>query len=376
MGFGSGVPSLPLKGVNMHRQGWLSVLAGLALASGAAVANTVTQNLSWTINRTGATAKYRVVAYGDSIFAGYYGSISYVAKRASPYVDAEYAQKQWNSNIEMYRRAKSGAVASDIYNNKIVNERSYMQATNTRIVMFEMCGNDFLQARSSFNNQTGTCDYSVLANALANCTTYQLKAMQYINANAYAGTRLKMIVNLYYPGYDADNVNTSCKDATTGAPVNKQSKFLPYLAQSNWRACNFAAQNGFACVDAFANYMGADYDTNGDGLVDSAGLAWKAGETEAAYVNRISVTLRSTVRDANRHLVDSATSYDYIQSDDTHPTYTGSTKYVGLFGGTGSGSGAPDYTDAQIVSGKNPVWNRFGHEETGWATSLFTPATP
>ena len=40
-----------------------------------------------------------------------------------------------------------GAVASDIYNNKIVSERSYMQATNTRIVTFEMCGNDGLQAR-------------------------------------------------------------------------------------------------------------------------------------------------------------------------------------------------------------------------------------
>ena len=46
------------------------------------------------------------------------------------------------------RRAKSGAIASDIYNNKIVAERSYMQATNTRIVTFEMCGNDYLQARS------------------------------------------------------------------------------------------------------------------------------------------------------------------------------------------------------------------------------------
>ena len=363
-------------GIRAQRNVQAIAFLGLALASSAAAANTITQNLSWTINRSGVTSKYRVVAYGDSIFAGYYGSISRVAKRAAPYVDAEYAQKTWNSNVELYRRAKSGAVASDIYNNKIVSERSYMQATNTRIVMFEMCGNDFLHARSNLNGQSGTCNYGVLDTALTNCTKYQEKAMQFINSNAAAGTKVKMIVNLYYPGYEADNVNTPCNDPTTGAPINKQDKFLPYLAQSNWRACNFAAQYGFVCADAFAHYMGADYDSNGDGVVDSDGLAWRAGEAEADYVNRISVALRSTVRDANTHFASSGTSYDYIQSDNTHPTYTGATVGVGFFGGTGRGSGAPDYTDAQMPVGKNPVWNQLGHERMGWSSSLSTPASP
>jgi hypothetical protein len=76
------------------------------------------------------------------------------------------------------------------------------------------------------------------------------------------------------------------------------------------------------------------------------------------------------------HFVSPGTSFDYIQSDNTHPTYTGGTVFVGFFGGTGSGSGAPDYSGAQIVGGKNPVWNRFGHERMGWALSLLTPATP
>jgi lysophospholipase L1-like esterase len=352
----------------------LALLA--VLVSSAAAANTITQNLSWTINRSGATQKYRVVAYGDSIFAGYYGSISSVAKRAAPNVDGDYAQKAWNANIEIYRRAKSGAVASDIYNNKIVAEKSYMQAANTRIVMFEMCGNDFLQARSSFSKQTGACNYAPLDAALANCTSYQEKAMQFINANAGAGTKVKMIVNLFYPGYDADNVNAGCTDPTTGLPVNKQQKFMPYVAQSNWRACNFAKTYKFACVDSFAQYMGADYDSNGDGVVDSVGLAWSEKDTEASYVTRISETLRSTVRDANTHFVSAGLSYDYIQSDNTHPTYTGKTVSVGFFGGTGSGSGAPDYTDLDMVSGPNLVWNQLGHERMGWATFLSSPATP
>src|SRR5512139_4071743 len=180
-----------------------STLAVLTVSS-QAMANTLTQNVSWTIDRAGTTTKYRVTAYGDSIYAGYYGSISRAAKRAAPLVDGEYLSKAWNADIEVVRRAKSGAVASDIYQNKIVNERSYMQATSTRIVTFEMCGNDGLQARSNFAGQTGTCNYAPLDTALANCTTYQQAAMQYINANAYSGTKHKVVANLYYPGYDAD----------------------------------------------------------------------------------------------------------------------------------------------------------------------------
>ena len=346
---------------------------GIAMSS-AAMASTLTQNLSWTVDRAGTTTKYRLVAYGDSIYAGYYGSITNVIKRAATTVDAEYLSKVWNADIENVRRCKSGAVASDIYNNKIVAERSYMQSTNTRIVTFEMCGNDGLQARSSFAGQTGTCNYSVLDTSLANCTTYEEKAMQYINANAYSGTKLKVIANLYYPGYDADNANSSCKDPTTGQPVNKQSKFLPYMARMNWRACNFANTYGFACADDFAQYMGADYDSNGDGIIDSDGLAYVQGESEADYVNRIIVTRRSTIRDANYHFVNSTTSYDYIQSDNTHPTYYGSTVFIGLIGGSGSGSGAPQFTDAQIVNGKNPVWNQYGHDRLGWALAVFASA--
>jgi lysophospholipase L1-like esterase len=354
-----------------------ALLAASLTAATQAAASTVTQNTSWTIDRAGTTTKYRVAAYGDSIYAGYYGSISRVARRAAPMVDGEYLSTLWASDIEVIRRAKSGAVASDIYNNKIVAERSYMQTTSTRIVTFEMCGNDFLQARSNFAGQSGTCNFGVLDTALNNCTNYQQLAMQAINQYAHANTRLKVIANIYYPGYDADNGLSNCNDPATGLKVNKQSKFLPYLARSNWRACNFAAQYGFACADVFAEYMGADYDSNGDTVVDSVALRYQAGESENDYVNRISNTLRSTIRDANTHFVNASTSYDYILSDNTHPTYyTSSTIYVGLFGGTGSGTGAPTFLDGQIVGGKNPEWNKWGHERMGHTLSVYNPATP
>lgn len=347
-------------------------LALLALGSQAA-ATTLTQNVSWTIDRAGTTTKYRLVAYGDSIYAGYNTSLTTAAKYAAPTVDAEYLSAQWNADIESVRRAKSGAIASDIYHNKIVAEKSYMQASNTRVVTFEMCGNDGLQARTDFKSQTRTCNYSGLDAAVASCKTYLAAAMDFINANAYAGVKAKIISNLHYPGYDADNVQSRCTDATTGTTINLQNLFITKIATMNYWMCEYARQKGFQCADNFAQYMGADYDSNNDGQVDSDALRYVAGDSESAYVTRVSSTLRSTIRDANTHFVSAGTSYDYIQSDDTHPTYTGGNVTAGLFGGT-TGKGAPRYTS--FTNGKSPIWNKYGHERMGWAVSTSNPPTP
>ncbi|WP_374586498.1 SGNH/GDSL hydrolase family protein [Pseudoduganella sp.] len=359
----------------MHTRLRSTLMAAVALfAFGApAMANTLTQNVSWTIDRPGTTTKYRIVAYGDSIYAGYNGSVTSAAKYSAPTVDAEYLSAQWNADIESVRRTKSGAIASDVYENKIVAERSYMQASNTRVVTFEMCGNDGLQARSSFKSQSGTCNDAVLTAAENSCRTYVAAAMDYINANAYAGVKVKVISNLHYPGYTADNTQSSCKDPNTGATVNMQQKFLPSLARINHMMCDLARQKGFKCADNFAQYMGADYDSNGDGVVDAEALRYVDGESQASYVNRIVNTLRPTIRDANAKFVSAGSSYDYIQSDDTHPTYNGSTVSAGLFGGT-TGSGAPRYTS--FSGGKNPIWNQFGHERMGWAVSVYNTPTP
>ena len=127
----------------------LPALALMAIGSDAA-ASTLNQNVSWTIDRAATTTKYRVVAYGDSIYAGYNGSISNAAKFSAPTVESEYLSALWGADVESVRRTKSGAIASDVYTNKIVIEKSYMQDASTRVVTFEMCGNDGLQARTDF----------------------------------------------------------------------------------------------------------------------------------------------------------------------------------------------------------------------------------
>src|SRR5262249_27566096 len=106
-------------------------------------------------------------------------------------------------------------------------------------------------------------------------------------------------------------------------------------------------------------------------------LKYVQGETQAAYVTRITSTLKPTLRDANTHYASSTTSYDYIQSDDTHPTYDGGTVSTGIWpGGDASGSSTPDFPDSAYVGGKTGVWNQYGHERMGWGLSTFNPATP
>ncbi len=349
------------------------------LFASVAQASSINQSTTWTIERPGVSTKSRVVGYGDSIFAGYHGDYFDVVVRSSPYVLGEYASTVWGTSVEIVRRTRSGAVAQEIYTDKIEGDSSYMADLSTRVVMFEMCGNDYLQAREAFAGQTGTCDLSGLDGALASCTTYMEKAMQKIIATAPA-TSIKLIGNLYYPSYAAEAVQTTCTDKDTKATVSMQDLFLGYLGRGNWRACHFAEQYEFGCIDSFANIMGSDYDSNRDGLIDRDGLRYKSGESEDDYVTRITQTLRSTMIDANTHFTDASTSYDYIFSDDIHPTPFTNDSITLSYGGEGTGNGPPTFQDGQIISGQNPEWNRFGHERFGWAASALAfpqnPTTP
>jgi cysteine-rich repeat protein len=360
-------------------RGLFATLAMMGLAAGAASASTIAQNSAWNITRTGSTQTFGVVAYGDSIFAGY-TSATNIARRGAPLVTAEYLAALSGQRVEVRRRCQSGAVASGVYGRiNSTADRAFMQNANTRMVMFEMCGNDYLQARSSFRSASGTCNYTGLQTALANCVNFTTLAMQNINQFAHANTKVKMVMNLYYPGFNADNAYSTCTDAVNGDPANgnrvhMQTFFLPLLAESNWNVCKIAEQNGFECADAFATYMARDYDSNGDGIIDSDAIRYVKGESLAAYKARI-VGLKSTLRDSNLKLVNNTTTFDYLQSDDTHPTFEGATAST-LFTTPGGDVSVFFATAGAYPNGKNPHWDWNGHDRLGWfmdPTATFTP---
>jgi hypothetical protein len=209
--------------------------------------------------------------------------------------------------------------------------------------------------------------------AVQTCKTYVAAAMDFINANAYAGTKLKIISNLYYPGYAADNVQSSCKDAATDLSSTCRTRSCRG-SRSELLDVRVRPAEGLPVRRQLRPVHGRrlrqERPTGRSTQKRSASLP---GESETAYVTRITSTLRSTIRDSNSHFVSSSSSYDYIQSDDTHPTYSGGTVRAGLLGGT---SGSSDGRYSSFINGKNPIWNQYGHERTGWALSTFTPPTP
>jgi cysteine-rich repeat protein len=292
-------------------------------------------------------------------------------------VTGEYSAALSGQNWIIHRRCQSGAVASGIFSRMTsATDKAFMQDASTRIVMFEMCGNDFLQARSNFKSSTGTCNYSGLDTAASNCRSFTQQAMDFINTTANANTKLKIVMNLHYPGYDADNALSGCTDATTGQKVNMQDLFLPRLLESDWNTCNFAAQKGFICSDAFAEFMARDYDSNSDGKIDSDAIRYIQGESLANYKARV-IALKSTLRDSKFHMVNSTTTFNYLQSDDTHPSFEGATASTNLGLTTPGGNVTVLFTTAGAYpDGKNPHWNQNGHDRSGWGLNPGGSLTP
>jgi hypothetical protein len=342
----------------------LGVTLAISALAGTAGATTVAQNTSWNVVRTGAQDTLRIVAYGDSIKAGYVNA-STIARRASTHVAAEYGAALWGQNIEIRRRAESGALAQGIYNRIVTTtDSAFMRTANTIGVDLAMCGNDYLQGRSSFVGQSGTCNYAVLDNALATCQLWTERAVDFINGNAHPNVKFKILGNLYYPGYAADNQATSCSDPTTGAPINRRDRFLPLIIESNWRTCDLAVRKGWVCGDNFADFMAADYDSNGDGVVDSDFIRYQPGESLDDYKARVMFAYQEgLLRDSNFKQTGPQDTVGYLLTDNTHMTYLGPTG-----GKNASGNVAVHHpTNGPYPNGRNPTWSLNGHDRMGYS---------
>ena len=348
----------------------------VALAWGSvASANTITQNTSWTIDRSGTTTKYRVVGYGDSIYAGYRGSIC----RASPgaprqWWTASTCRRSGAPTSRVIRRTKSGAKADDIYNNKIVAERSYMQAATTkrrdvRDVRQRLPAGAVELRRPERHVQLRRARHG--AERLHELPAARDAGDQPVRAGDRVEGRVEHLLPGLRGGQRADQLQRSADRAE-----GEQAGQVPAVPRQEQLARVQLRQHVRLPVRRLLRAVHGRRLRLEHGRPDRLGrAALRPGRVGERLRRPHLATLRATIRDANTHFANASTSYDYIQSDNTHPTYSGATISVGLFGGTGTGSGAPEYT-TQIVGGKNPIWNQFGHERMGWALSVFNNPTP
>jgi lysophospholipase L1-like esterase len=290
------------------------VLGALAAASGRAEA--AASDESRTLNPSdGTSTTTRVVTtFGDSIAAGYCGIFC-----RNDSLTVRYAQRVANARdarVDYRGRAMSGEIMSQIVSRISANLTDLRAAD---YVTLEGCGNDFLNARSTYRDSSTCTNESPLANALATCKTQVVRALDLIAANRKAGS-LVQVMALYYPGLNSDKSRT-CNG------MSHFDIFLDYIAEANWFTCNEAWKRGFKCTDGMAAFNAADVDTtlDADTTVDAAqiriGQATDANNF-AGYYSRVWDN-RAVLTDANTKRVSATSVVDYLNSDDTHPTNLG-----------------------------------------------------
>lgn len=255
-----------------------------------------------------------VTAFGDSIVAGYCGIFCRTDSYGVYYGRAVANAR--DARVSYRGRAQSGEVMSQIVS-RINSNLTDLRAAD--YITIEGCGNDFLDARSSYRGQSDCTNETVLATALDRCRTNYRTALNTIAANRKAGSQV-LVMSLYYPGMNSD------KGRTCGS--NRHfDVFLDYIVEANWTMCNEAWARGFKCVDGLAAFNAADVDTtlDADTTPDISQVRIDQATDQnnfAAYYNRV-LASKAVLTDANTKRTGTSTTADYLQSDDVHPTSAG-----------------------------------------------------
>ncbi|HSK04425.1 MAG TPA: GDSL-type esterase/lipase family protein [Kofleriaceae bacterium] len=290
------------------------VLGAIAASSGRADAAAGSQSLTINPSDGTYTTTRIVTTFGDSIAAGYCGIFCRNDSLTVRY--ARHVANGRDARVSYRGRAMSGEVMSQIAG-RVESNLTDLRAAD--YVTIEGCGNDFLDARSTFRSSSNCADESPLANALATCKTQMVRALNKIAVERKAGSMVQVMA-LYYPGVNSDK-SRSCNG------MSHFDIFLDYLAEANWFTCNEAWKRGFKCTDGLAAFNAADVDTalDPDTTPDAAQIRISEAvdfNNFAGYYSRVYGN-RAVITDANTKRVSATSTVDYLLSDDTHPTNAG-----------------------------------------------------
>jgi lysophospholipase L1-like esterase len=291
----------------------VGLLVSTSLASQAQAAAHESRTLRPTDGTSTTTRVY--AAFGDSIAAGYCGIFcrneSFAVRHGRNVANA------LDATVSYRGRAVSGDLMSQIAD-EINAFRSDVAAAD--FIALDGCGNDYLDARSSFRNQGSNCtNETVLATALDTCHTQLVRALNTIAANKKPNATV-VVMNLYYPGVNNDK-GRACSTGGSHFDV-----FLDYIVESNWITCTEAIARGFDCADAFAGFNAPDFDSDGDGQIDSNEIRFDPIsdiDDFDGYYTRVVINNKHLIRDANTKQISASQTVDYLVSDDTHPTNAG-----------------------------------------------------
>lgn len=290
------------------------MLGAIGAAAGRAEAAAGYQSL--TLNPSDGTYSTTRVqtTFGDSIAAGYCGIFCRNDSLTVRY--ARHVANARDARVSYRGRAVSGIVMSEIVD-EIYYNVSDLRAAD--YVTLEGCGNDFLDARSTYRSSSSCTNETPLINALATCKYHVVRALDKIALERKAGSTVQVMA-LYYPGVNSDK-SRSCNG------MSHFDIFLDYIAEANWFTCNEAWKRGFKCTDGIASFNAADVDTalDADTTPDIAQIRMSQAvdyNNFAGYYSRVRDN-QAVITDANTKRVSATSTVDYLLSDDTHPTNAG-----------------------------------------------------
>ncbi len=290
------------------------MLGAIAASSGRAEAAAGYQSLTLNPSDGTYTTTRVVTTFGDSIAAGYCGIWCRNDSLTVRY--ARHVANGRDARVSYRGRAMSGEIMSQIAGRVESNLTDLRAAA---YITIEGCGNDFLDARSTFRSSSNCADESPLTNALATCKTQMVRALNKIALERKAGSMVHVMA-LYYPGVNSDKSRT-CNG------MSHFDIFLDYIAEANWFTCNEAWKRGFKCTDGLASFNAADVDTalDPDTSADAAQIRINQStdyNNFGGYYSRVRDN-QAVITDANTKRVSSTSTVDYLLSDDTHPTNAG-----------------------------------------------------
>lgn len=290
------------------------VLGAIAAAGGRAEAAAGSESRTLNPSDGSYTTTRVVTAFGDSIAAGYCGIFCRNESLTVRY--ARHVANARDARVSYRGRAMSGEKMTQIANRIDANLTDLRAAD---YITLEGCGNDFLDARSTYRSSSNCTNESPLANALATCKTQMVRALDRIATERKPGSIVQLL-GTYYPGVASDK-SRSCNG------MSHFDIFLDYLAEANWFTCNEAWKRGFKCTDGLAAFNAADVDTalDPDSTVDAAQIRMSQGvdfNNFGGYYSRIQDN-KAVITDANTKRVSASSTVDYLLSDDTHPTNAG-----------------------------------------------------
>lgn len=261
-------------------------------------------------------------AFGDSIAAGYCGI--FCRTESFSVRHAREVANRFDATVSYRGRAVSGDTMSQIAS----EIQTYANEVATAdFIAIDGCGNDYLDARSTFRSNNNCTNELPLAQALDTCHTQLVRALDTI-ATRKKPSATVVVMNLYYPGINSD------KGRACSGGGNHFDVFLDYIVESNWLTCTEALARGFECGDAFAGFNAPDFDSDGDGKKDSDEIRFDAVsdiDDFDGYYSRIVLQNKHIIQDANAKRTSASTTADYLQSDDTHPTAAGHIRIAAEF---------------------------------------------